>query len=78
MTSWFHDFVLRNELPYVSIHELRHTNASLMIAAGVPITTVAQRLGHSTPATTRNIYAHAFASMDAVAAESLSTMLPLG
>lgn len=78
VTSWFHDFVLRNELPYVSIHGLRHTNASLMIAAGVPITTVAQRLGHSTPATTGNIYAHAFASMDAVAAESLSTMLPLG
>ncbi|MBO6307857.1 MAG: tyrosine-type recombinase/integrase [Oribacterium sp.] len=51
VTSWFHRFVNDNDLPYVSIHGLRHTNASIMISRGVPITTAAKRLGHTTAAT---------------------------
>jgi integrase len=69
VTSWFHKFVLDNELPYISIHGLRHTNASIMISRGVPITTAAKRLGHSTPATTAKIYAHEIDSVDAKTAE---------
>ncbi|MGN0691631.1 MAG: hypothetical protein ACI4K7_04710 [Oscillospiraceae bacterium] len=42
-------------MPYVSIHRLRHTNASIMISSVVPITTTAKRLGHSTSATTIGI-----------------------
>ena len=66
-----------NDLPYVSIHSLRHTNASLMLAGGIPITTAAKRLGHSSPATTGKIYAHALASVDAVAADTISGLLPI-
>ena len=69
VTSWFHKFVLDNDLPYISIHGLRHTNASIMISRGVPITTAAKRLGHSTPATTAKIYAHEIDSVDAKTAE---------
>ncbi len=36
VTSWFHKFIIKHELPYISIHGLRHTNASLMISSGVP------------------------------------------
>ena len=77
VTAWFHDFTQHNDLPPVSIHGLRHTNASLMISSGVPITTTAKRLGHSTSATTSRIYAHAIASADAAAASMLQSVLPI-
>lgn len=46
-------------LPRMRLHDLRHTVASLLLDAGVPVTTVADLLGHSTPATTTSFYAHA-------------------
>lgn len=77
VTSWFHNFVASNNLPQISIHGLRHTNASIMISSGVPITTTAKRLGHSTSATTSKIYAHAIASADAAAASAIQAVIPL-
>lgn len=77
VTSWFHRFVESNQLPPISIHGLRHTNASIMISSGVPITTTAKRLGHSTSATTSKIYAHAIASADAAAASAIQAVIPL-
>jgi integrase len=45
-------------LPIVRLHDLRHTAASIWIGAGVDIKTVSELLGHSTPITTLNVYAH--------------------
>ena len=53
----------------------RHTNATLQIAGGVPITTVAKRLGHTTPNTTGKVYAHFIKSADEAAAETLEDLL---
>lgn len=75
LTGWFHNFVTRNNLPQISIHSLRHTNATLLIAQHMPITTVANRLGHANAATTTKIYAHAIRSADAAAAETLENIL---
>lgn len=77
LSGWFSDFVKahRDVLPYVSVHSLRHTNATLQIAAGVPITTVSMRLGHSNTATTGRIYAHAIKSADEAAAEAIDDIL---
>lgn len=77
LSSWFSDFMKAHSdvLPYVSIHSLRHTNTTLQIAAGVPITTVAMRLGHANPTTTAKIYAHAIRSADEAAADSLEDIL---
>lgn len=77
VTAGFHDFTQHNDLSPVSIHGLRHTNASLMISSGVPITTTAKRLGHSTSATTSRIYVHTIASADAAAANMLQSVLPI-
>lgn len=77
VSAWFHRFMVESGLPYVSLHGLRHTNASIMISNGVPITTTAKRLGHSTSATTSRIYAHAIASADAVAADTIQSILPV-
>ncbi len=46
-------------LPCVTPHGLRHTGGSLLIAAGYPLPLVASFLGHSSPATTSAVYAHA-------------------
>lgn len=42
----------------INMHTLRHTHASQLLAAGVSPLAVAQRLGHSSPAVTLNVYAH--------------------
>ena len=72
VSSWFSKFVKdKTDLPPITLHSLRHTNATLQLAAGVPITTVSKRLGHSNTATTGRIYAHAIQSVDDTAAEKL-------
>ena len=68
---WFRDFIRAHDLPDISIHSLRHTNATLMINSGIPLTTIAARLGHADPTTTSKIYTHAIQSADAAAAEQL-------
>lgn len=73
--TWFKGFVKRAELPEITPHSLRHTNATLQIANNVPLTTVAGRLGHATPATTTKIYSHEIKSADAAAAEMLDDLL---
>lgn len=68
---WFRDFIKAHGLPDTSIHSLRHTNATLMINSGIPITTIAARLGHADPTTTTRIYTHAIQPADVAAAEQL-------
>jgi integrase len=40
------------------IHDLRHTHASWLIAAGVPLTTIQHRLGHASIKVTSDVYGH--------------------
>jgi integrase len=47
----------RADLPKVTFHELRHTFGTRMAAAGVPIRTIQQWMGHADMKTTQ-IYAH--------------------
>lgn len=76
VTGWFSDFAKRAGLPKgVSVHSLRHTNATLLIAAGTNIRTVSARLGHAQTSTTTDIYAHAIQSADAAAAETIGSIV---
>ena len=63
------------DLPNVTLHSLRHTNATLLIEQGVDVRTVSGRLGHSQTSTTMNIYAHQLQSADAAAADALDIAL---
>ena len=74
LSGWFKDFISAHSdvLPPITLHSLRHTNATLQIAGGVPIITVSMRLGHANTATTAKIYAHAIKSADAAAAETIN------
>lgn len=42
----------------IRIHDLRHSHASVLIAAGVPVLAVSRRLGHSSVTITLNTYSH--------------------
>lgn len=75
LTSWFGSFIKTTDLPQIHIHSLRHTNATLQIANGVAVTTVAGTLGHSTANTTTKVYAHAIQSAAAEAAEMMDNLL---
>lgn len=59
ISSWFPKFLETHDLPDVNFHSLRHSNASILIVAHVPITTVSGRLGHAQTSTTLNYYASA-------------------
>ena len=65
----------RHDLPPVHLHSLRHTNATLLIAAGADLRTVSKRLGHSNMTTTANIYTHAIRLADERAADLLGDIL---
>lgn len=75
LTSWFGSFIKTTDLPQIHIHSLRHTNATLQIANGVAVTTVAGTLGHSTANTTTKVYAHAIQSAAAASAEMMDNLL---
>ena len=76
ITNWFHAFVQRSGLPEISVHSLRHTYASLMIADHTPLV-VAHSLGHAQVSTTSNIYAHVIADAEAQAAEIMDRFADL-
>ena len=59
----------------LKFHELRHTQATLLIGNGADIKTVQHRLGHSTASLTMDIYAHAIRQHDEEAAETIGGIL---
>lgn len=62
-------------VPFVTAHGLRHSSASLEIAAGTPIKIVSERLGHASVAMTLDIYQHVSPDMQRAAADALADRL---
>lgn len=52
------------KIEHKKFHALRHTHATQLLAAGVPLLEVSKRLGHSSPAITLKLYAHAIPNYD--------------
>ena len=73
----FKRLVTRSGLERVRLHDLRHTHATLLLKAGVPIKVVSERLGHSTPAFTMATYQHVLPGMQREAAETFESLLEL-
>lgn len=59
----------------VRFHDLRHTAASLMIAAGVSMKVVQEKLGHSDYLLTANTYSHLLQGAQAEAAARVDALL---
>jgi integrase len=66
---------LRETLPEylhaVRFHDLRHSNAALLIAEGGHPKAIQQRLGHSSITVTLDRYGHLFPSLDDALADAL-------
>lgn len=65
-------------LPPLCTHDLRHTHASLLLAAGVDVKVIQERLGHSSARITLDTYSHLMPDAHAGAAEKLSVLLSGG
>ena len=55
---WVQTYMKWCGVPYVTVHGLRHTFASIMIANGVDARTTAAQMGHSQPSLVYNTYAN--------------------
>jgi len=62
----------------ISFHKLRHSAATLMVAAGVELHQVAKHLGHSQISLTANLYAHGVSESQRKAADTLGEVLRRG
>ena len=62
-------------LPRISLHDLRHTHATLMIEQGEQIHVVSQRLGHKRVSTTMDIYVKVMPGQQRKAAEAFGARL---
>jgi integrase len=59
-------------MPAVTLHSLRHTHASMLIASGLDILTISRRLGHSSPTITLSVYGHLIHGGDDRAAQIMN------
>ena len=75
MTKPFITYRRRAGLAAFRLVDLRHFMATTMLAAGVPVPVVSQRLCHARTSTTVNIYAHAMPGGDRAAVELLAELL---
>jgi integrase len=55
--------------------DLRIFMATAMVARGVPVVTVSERLGHARASTTLNVYAHSVPGADRGAADVIASLL---
>lgn len=75
ISKTFRKIVRAIDLPHLTFHGLRHEHASLLLSAGVPITAVSKRLGHSSAAITSDLYSHLLEDADRRMADAIETVL---
>ncbi|MGY1640670.1 tyrosine-type recombinase/integrase [Geodermatophilus sp. SYSU D00703] len=67
---------LREEcLPAIRLHDLHHTPATLLLADGVPVEVVSERLGHANAAITLTVYQHVHPGTGREAADRFVALL---
>ena len=75
VTGYFNRLVKKAGVRSIKFRALRHTHATLLGAAGVPLKSVSARLGHSSVVMTGDIYPHVFSDMDREAADTFEEIL---
>ncbi|MEZ5230137.1 MAG: site-specific integrase [Acidimicrobiales bacterium] len=77
VSQHFAILVKRSSLPYVRLHDLRHTHATLALKAGVHPKVVSERLGHAGIGITLDLYSHVSPGMDRDAANAVAGQLSI-
>lgn len=67
--------VAKLDVPTISLHDLRHTHATLLLKAGVHVKIVSERLGHANVAFTMSVYQHVLPGMQAEAASTFAKLI---
>lgn len=67
----FQDIIKRHHLKRITFHDLRHTHASLLLAKGVNVKVIQERLGHSSIKITLDTYSHLTKELEREAADLL-------
>ena len=75
MGQAFQRLVATCDVPRIRLHDLRHTHASHLLAAGVNPRVVSERLGHSSVSFTLDTYGHVMPGQQAEAAEAAAALL---
>ncbi len=70
----FHKLLEKAGLPRIRFHDLRHSMATILLAANVHPKVVQERLGHSNMAITMDVYSHVLAPIQQEAARKLDEM----
>lgn len=71
----FDKLVEKSDVPRIRLHDLRHTNATLALKAGVHPKIVSERLGHSSIAITLDLYSHVTPGISREAAAAVESMM---
>ena len=71
MNKKLKQILVENDMPSLSVHGLRHSNASLLINNGYDVKAISEHLGHCNTEITSNIYVHIFKEYKAKMAESI-------
>ena len=74
-SSRFETLVTAAGVPPIRFHDLRHTHATLGLAAGVPVKVMSERLGHAKVQITIDLYQHVIPGMGADAAAKIAGLL---
>jgi integrase len=75
LTRRFQSIAKSAGLRIIRLHDTRHTHATIMLDNGVPIHTMSQRLGHSRPSTTLDVYASFMPAAGRMAADTIGEVL---
>ncbi len=71
----FGDFIKSNNLKKIRLHDLRHTNATLMLKSKIPAKVASERLGHSNISTTLDLYSHVLKDMEIETTNKMDDMI---
>jgi integrase len=77
-SQWWLPLLVKAELPSIRLHDLRHSSATLSLAAGTNPKTVASRLGHTDPAFTMRQYQHALDELQRADADAIDVLIRRG
>jgi integrase len=75
VTRAFDTHVGAVKLPRLRLHDLRHSHATLGLAAGIPAKVMSERLGHSKVGITLDLYSHVMPGMQEEAAAKLGALV---
>ncbi len=74
-TKHFNRLIEKAGIPHIAFHATRHTHATELLAAGVDMKTIQERLGHSSYQITADLYAHIGEELQRDAAEKINAVL---